>query len=63
MTRQQTQPATDQTKENPPSSPSGATDHTTERVKKFDEEGGDQAQAPTQQAVDDELARARQAKA
>jgi len=41
-------------------SPSGATDQTRERIKKFDDEGGDQPQAPTQQAVEEELRRARE---
>ena len=45
----------DQSKEKPTTSPSGATDKTIEREKKFDEEGGDQPQAPSQRAVDDEL--------
>ncbi len=39
-------------------SPSGATDKTIEREEKFDEEGGDQPQAPSQQAVDAELEKA-----
>jgi hypothetical protein len=42
-------------KENDESSPSGATDRAAERTKKFDEEGGDQPQAPSQAAVDREL--------
>jgi len=39
----------------PKSGPSGASDRPAEREKKFDEEGGDQPQAPSQQAVDKEL--------
>lgn len=46
-------------RDNPPSSPSGSTDQKQERVKKFDEEGGDQPQAASQRAVDEELERAR----
>ncbi len=42
----------------PKTSPSGATDKTVEREKKFDEEGGAQPQAPSQQAVDEELEKA-----
>ena len=42
-------------------SPSGATDKTKEREKKFDEEGGDQPQAPSQKAVDEELHKIRKA--
>jgi hypothetical protein len=41
----------------PKTGPSGATDQTKERVKKFDEEGGDQPQAPSQRAVEEELRR------
>jgi len=37
------------------SGPSGATDRAVERAKKFDDEGGDQPQAPSQAAVDREL--------
>jgi hypothetical protein len=37
--------------------PSGSTETLKEREKKFDEEGGDQPQAPSQQAVDDELSK------
>jgi hypothetical protein len=44
-------------KEEPEAGPSGATDKTKEREKKFDEEGGDQPQAPSQSAVDRELQR------
>jgi hypothetical protein len=43
-----------------PSSPSGATDREPERVKKFDEEGGDQPQAPSERAVEAELEKAKQ---
>jgi hypothetical protein len=43
----------------PKAGPSGATDETREREKKFDEEGGAQPQAPSQHAVDEELQRAR----
>lgn len=39
----------------PKAGPSGATDRSVEREKKFDEEGGDQPQAPSQGAVDKEL--------
>ena len=42
-------------KEDDASSPSGATDRAAERTKKFDEEGGDQPQAPSQAAVDREM--------
>jgi hypothetical protein len=42
-------------KEEPEAGPSGATDKMKEREKKFDEEGGDQPQAPSQRAVDKEL--------
>jgi hypothetical protein len=42
-------------KEEPGAGPSGSTDKTKEREKKFDEEGGDQPQAPSQSAVDREL--------
>ena len=38
--------------------PSGATDKTFERETKFDDEGGDQPQAPSQRAVDKELDKA-----
>ena len=44
----------------PKANPSGATDNTEEREKKFDEEGGDQPQAPSQQEVDAELEKARE---
>ena len=37
------------------SGPSGATDRGAERTQKFDEEGGDQPQAPSQGAVEREL--------
>lgn len=43
-----------------PSSPSGGTDREPERVKKFDEEGGDQPQAPSERAVEAELEKAKQ---
>jgi hypothetical protein len=43
-----------------PSSPSGATDREPERAKKFDEEGGDQPQAPSERAVEAELEKAKQ---
>jgi hypothetical protein len=42
-------------KEEAEAGPSGATDKAKEREKKFDEEGGDQPQAPSQRAVDREL--------
>ena len=44
----------------PKANPSGGTDKTKEREKKFDEEGGDQPQAPSQQEVDAELEKARE---
>jgi hypothetical protein len=47
--------AAKQSNEPPKASPSGATDKTTERKEKFDEEGGDQPQAPSQHAADQEL--------
>ena len=37
------------------SGPSGSTDRAAERAKKFDEEGGDQPQAPSEAAVHREL--------
>ena len=37
------------------SGPAGATDKVAERATKFDEEGGDQPQAPSQAAVEREL--------
>ncbi len=43
--------------EEPKAGPSGATDQTKERVTKFDEEGGDQPQAPSERAVEKELER------
>jgi hypothetical protein len=46
--------------QDPKAGPSGATDRLTERVEKFDEEGGAQPQAESEQEVDAELARARQ---
>jgi hypothetical protein len=45
----------------PTSGPSGATDKPTEREMKFDEEGGDQPQAASQQDVDEELRKLDQA--
>jgi hypothetical protein len=39
----------------PTAGPSGATDQTRERVHKFDEEGGDQPQAKSERAVEQEL--------
>jgi hypothetical protein len=44
----------------PKAGPSGATDKLTERVTKFDEEGGDQPQAKSEKHVEEELAKARQ---
>lgn len=41
--------------EKPVAHPSGATDKTVEREKKFDEEGGAQPQAPSQRQADEEL--------
>ena len=46
-----------------PTSPSGATDREPERAEKFDEEGGDQPQAPSQRAVEAELEKAKQSQA
>ena len=43
----------------PRAGPSGATDAQTERVEKFDEEGGDQPQAKSEKQVEEELAKAR----
>ena len=40
--------------------PSGATDKLTERVTKFDEEGGDQPQAKSEKQVEEELVKVRQ---
>ncbi len=54
-----TRAATERDRDTPPASPSGATDQTKERVQKFDEEGGDQPQAPSEQDADKELAHAR----
>jgi hypothetical protein len=41
--------------QDPKTGPSGSTDKTREREKKFDEEGGDQPQAPSESAVEREL--------
>jgi hypothetical protein len=43
----------------PKANPSGATDKTKERERKFDEEGGDQPQARSQREVDAELEKVR----
>jgi hypothetical protein len=51
----------EETQEAPAAGPSGLTDKTKEREEKFDEEGGDQPQAPSEQAVEKELEKIREA--
>lgn len=46
--------------EAPKAGPSGATDALPERAKKFDEEGGDQPQAKSEEEVAEELRKARE---
>ncbi len=45
----------------PKAGPSGATDRQAERVKKFEEEGGDQPQARSEKQAEEELEKAREA--
>jgi hypothetical protein len=49
----------DQPTREPTVGPSGSTDKTSEREKKFDEEGGDQPQASSESAVERELQKIR----
>lgn len=53
-------PATVNKRERPHTSPSGSTDATKEREQKFDEEGGDQPQARSEEEVDNELVKSRE---